>query len=68
MFAWLRLCGPWSETAGEISDSMEYVPGLGVVPRLRDADRWRLAGQYASTHQYVGPVVPQALLALRTAL
>jgi len=32
----------------------EYIPGLGVVPRLRDADRWRLAGEYSATHRPVG--------------
>ena len=38
-----------------IVTATEYIPGLGVVPRLRDSDRWRLAGEYASTHQLVGP-------------
>ena len=33
----------------------EYVPGLGVVPKLDNARRWRLAGEYATTHRLTGP-------------
>jgi hypothetical protein len=34
---------------------VEYVPGLGTVAVLGDTTRWRLAGEYATTHRLIGP-------------
>jgi hypothetical protein len=42
-------------TADELPPMHEYVPGLGVVPKLDDKRRWQLAGEYATTHRSIGP-------------
>jgi hypothetical protein len=43
------------DTAYELPALHEYVPGLGVVPKLDDKRRWQLAGEYATTHRLTGP-------------
>ena len=52
VFAWLRRCLAHHEPT---SHATEYVPGLGIVPRLPDIRRWRLAGEYAARHRLDGP-------------
>lgn len=39
----------------ELPFDQEYVPGLGIVRKLDRTRRWQLAGEYAVTHQLVGP-------------
>jgi hypothetical protein len=40
--------------ANDLAFGMTVVPGRGVV-YLSKPERWRLAGEYASTHRLVGP-------------
>jgi hypothetical protein len=51
----MRLRAQRSETAHELPGMSEYVPGLGVVPKLDNTRRWLLAGEYAATHRLTGP-------------
>jgi len=43
------------QTPERLPFGVEYVPGLGALSRLSEAARWRLAGEYATTHRLVGP-------------
>jgi hypothetical protein len=39
----------------QLQHLQEYVPGLGVVQKLANVHRWRLAGEYTVTHRLAGP-------------
>jgi hypothetical protein len=41
--------------SAELPFDQEYVPGLGIVRKLDNRQRWQLAGEYAATHRLVGP-------------
>jgi hypothetical protein len=40
--------------AGNLASGTTVVPGRGAV-YLSKPERWRLAGEYASTHRLIGP-------------
>jgi hypothetical protein len=50
----MRLRARHDVLAGGLPGMTEYVPGLGVVPKLDKTRCWRLAGEYATTHRQVG--------------
>jgi hypothetical protein len=41
--------------SAELPLDHEYVPGRGVVRKLDQTRRWRLAGEYTVMHRLVGP-------------
>ena len=50
----LRLWTPRHHGTGLPVD-VEYAPGMGVVRKLDQHQRWQLAGQYAARHVLTGP-------------
>jgi hypothetical protein len=50
---WRRLAR--RRAPGRMPFGLEYVPGRGTVSKLSEAARWRLAGEYATTHRLIGP-------------
>lgn len=51
----MRVRARRNDTAYELPALHEYVPGLGVVPKLDDKRRWQLAGEYTVVHRTTGP-------------
>jgi hypothetical protein len=50
MLRWLAR----GKTYDDLPFGVEHVPGLGAVSKPNEAARWRLAGEYAATHQLTG--------------